>query len=217
MITLFGNLLRDAQRDGNVEQRATNPPAWMWWLGGAAVISLGVGGYVAWRHHAKPAAPAPGGGGGGGDDLPDEPGDEPMEPSDAIVESFTTPYSNGTVSYTPNNEKPYTVAFEFNTGDTGAFSPEPAAFDNKDDAIAYAKVFQWYFGRPKDADDIYVGAQWVGWFDDSPRGAIWQSVTLGTFYYSIWDGTDLSTFGSYAGIDQAGAALHDALQDAANA
>lgn len=208
-----------------IRPREQNPSALAIAVTAAALGAVGVGGYVLWKkyHPAKapptpstPAEPTEPTGPGTGDES-----QEPVGPHDTVTLLVESPYMNGNVTHRASGDKPFEMYAHFPA--LGVYdSPEAYStteyFDNEDDAIGRLRFLQWYFARPKDQDDIYVSSRDSGFFEaDAARGAVWQSVTDGTFYYSLFDADGMSTFGHFAGIDQAQDALLQAVQDSASA
>ncbi len=107
----------------------------------------------------------------------------PTEPTTNVIESFTTPYSTVKLSHDSGyTQEPYRV---WVTIPSQTVSHE-SGFADEDAARLYVNLVLWYFGKPLAEDDIFITATSV-YIDpyQEKRGAVWQSVTDGRFYYTF--------------------------------
>lgn len=206
-------------------ERQDNPSTAV--IAALAVLGLGAGGYGLYRYmHRKPSTPTgggtqPGGGtvpGGGGSKLPTG----PTTPTGGAILSVQSPYMSGSVDHAPggglsNQYQSYAhfpALGRYGEGNQEQYSTTDY-FATQAQAVARAKFLEWYFGKPHAQDDIYISSRDTGFFDGHPRGAVWQSVQNGDFYYSIVGpgtaGGEVSEAG-WPGIDQAEDALWQDLQ-----
>ena len=126
----------------------------------------------------------------------------PTEPSAerTVLATYESPYATS---------EAYRTAEGFNRASVSMPSQElnfiDDSFDTAADADAFAQRKVIWFGQPTAADDLFVDV--IGSLESDYRGAIWQSVTEGSFYFTAEGPSSSSTTAPYQGIDQAKSGL----------
>ena len=213
MITITNPLRPWLHRE---DERQQNPSAAL--IAALTVVGLGAGGYGLYRYmHRTPSATTSGGTqpGGGGSKLPTG----PTTPTDYnLLRTAVSPYMTGTAKRSPGGQpgRQYEVYAHFaalGRYDNHEQYSTTEYVGPESDALSRLEMYKWYFGRPTDADDIYVSSRDTGFFDGHPRGAVWQSVQNGKFYFSLVGANgEQEIYSDYNGIDMAEKGLSQQLQ-----
>ncbi len=149
--------------------------------------------------------------------TPSGPKPTPTPADDEPFESFHSPYleMDGVVDESKldvNAPDPYRVLV--NWPGTAVHHGSNLGFATQTDAVSFIRHHAWWYGRPDADDDIFVRSSGQSITDEKPRGSVWQSVTDGTFYFTVVGGGFFeSKMRGYPGIDLAEAAMWDEIRN----